>query len=136
MTNALIVWLRQRWIAELMRPSDQVDYDKNDYRPARAGRRGRWFESSLRSFRTADVILLATFDQFAKHGPPSWLRPNRFYSTHPWMAEDVRERGIDLLTPVYNLLDLTPEGRDDWYAKLSYPPRPPYRLTNIRNAKA
>jgi predicted dithiol-disulfide oxidoreductase (DUF899 family) len=59
-----------------------------------------------------------------------------FYSSHPWMAEDIRERGIDLLTPVYNLLDLTREGRDDWYAKLSYPPHPPYRLTNTRNAKA
>ena len=47
------------------------------------------------------------------------------YSTHPWMAEDVKERGIDLLTPVYNLLDLTPEGRDDWYAKLTYPEGPP-----------
>jgi predicted dithiol-disulfide oxidoreductase (DUF899 family) len=46
------------------------------------------------------------------------------YTTHPWMAEDVRERGIDLLTPVYNMLDLTPEGRDDWYAKLAYPERP------------
>ena len=43
------------------------------------------------------------------------------YSAHPSMAEDIKERGIDLLTPVYNLLDLTPEGRGDWYAKLSYP---------------
>jgi predicted dithiol-disulfide oxidoreductase (DUF899 family) len=42
------------------------------------------------------------------------------YSAHPWMADDVKERGIDLLTPVYNLLDLTPQGRDDWYAKLAY----------------
>ena len=42
------------------------------------------------------------------------------YSAHPWMAEDVKERGIDLLTPVYNLLDLTPDGRGDWYAKLTY----------------
>jgi predicted dithiol-disulfide oxidoreductase (DUF899 family) len=42
------------------------------------------------------------------------------YSAHPWMAEDVKERGIDLLTPVYNMLDLTPEGRGDWYAKLVY----------------
>jgi predicted dithiol-disulfide oxidoreductase (DUF899 family) len=58
-----------------------------------------------------------------------------FYSSHPWMAENIRERGIDLLTPVYNLLDLTREGRDDWYAKLSYPPRPPYHLTKTRNAK-
>jgi len=36
------------------------------------------------------------------------------------MADDVKERGIDLLTPVYNLLDLTPQGRGDWYAKLAY----------------
>src|SRR5438093_6736047 len=43
------------------------------------------------------------------------------YSAHPWMAEDVKERGIDLLTPVYNVLDLTPQGRGDWYAKLAYP---------------
>jgi predicted dithiol-disulfide oxidoreductase (DUF899 family) len=43
------------------------------------------------------------------------------YSAHPWMAKDVKERGIDLLTPVYNMLDLTPQGRGDWYAKLVYP---------------
>ena len=49
-------------------------------------------------------------------------------SAHPWMADDVKERGIDLLTPVYNMLDLTPQGRDDWYARLAYvdgPHRPP-----------
>ena len=40
------------------------------------------------------------------------------------MAEDVKERGIDLLTPVYNVLDLTPQGRGDWYAKLAYPDGP------------
>jgi predicted dithiol-disulfide oxidoreductase (DUF899 family) len=40
------------------------------------------------------------------------------------MARDIKERGIDLLTPVYNVLDLTPQGRDDWYAKLIYPNRP------------
>src|SRR5207249_1484076 len=34
------------------------------------------------------------------------------YSAHPWMAEEIEQRGIDLLSPVYNLLDLTPEGRD------------------------
>jgi predicted dithiol-disulfide oxidoreductase (DUF899 family) len=37
-----------------------------------------------------------------------------------WLADDVNERGIDRLTPVYNMLDLTPQGRDDWYAELSY----------------
>ena len=43
-----------------------------------------------------------------------------FYSAHPWMAADIRERGIDLLTPVYNMLDLVPQGRADWYASLDY----------------
>jgi len=43
-----------------------------------------------------------------------------FYSVHPRMGGDIRERGIDLLTPVYNMLDLVPEGRDDWYASLDY----------------
>jgi predicted dithiol-disulfide oxidoreductase (DUF899 family) len=39
-----------------------------------------------------------------------------FYTAHPSMAENVKERGIDLLCPVYNILDLTPQGRGDWYA--------------------
>jgi predicted dithiol-disulfide oxidoreductase (DUF899 family) len=32
------------------------------------------------------------------------------YSKGAQMAHDRRERGIDLLTPVWNLLDLTPNG--------------------------
>jgi predicted dithiol-disulfide oxidoreductase (DUF899 family) len=43
-----------------------------------------------------------------------------FYTCHPHMADDINERGIDLLTPVYNMLDLTPNGRGDWYAGLNY----------------
>lgn len=43
-----------------------------------------------------------------------------FYSAHPAMAEDVDQRGIDLLSPVWHLFDLTPQGRDDWYPALSY----------------
>jgi predicted dithiol-disulfide oxidoreductase (DUF899 family) len=43
-----------------------------------------------------------------------------FYTAHPTMATDIQERGIDPYTPVYNLLDVTPEGRGDWYASLSY----------------
>jgi hypothetical protein len=39
-----------------------------------------------------------------------------------------RERVAELLTPVYNLLDLTPEGRGDWYAKLTYPEGPHWAL--------
>jgi predicted dithiol-disulfide oxidoreductase (DUF899 family) len=46
-----------------------------------------------------------------------------FYTAHPSLADDINQRGIDLLTPVYNMLDLTPQGRGDWFAELSYPPR-------------
>jgi predicted dithiol-disulfide oxidoreductase (DUF899 family) len=42
------------------------------------------------------------------------------YSAHPRMADDIDERGIDLLTPVWSLLDLTPQGRGDWYPTLDY----------------
>jgi len=42
------------------------------------------------------------------------------YSKGAEMADNRRERGIDLLSPVWNLLDLTPPGRGDWYPSLSY----------------
>ncbi|SEQ30551.1 Predicted dithiol-disulfide oxidoreductase, DUF899 family [Streptomyces sp. yr375] len=42
------------------------------------------------------------------------------YSAHPRMADDIAERGIDLLAPVWHLLDLTPRGRGDWYPTLYY----------------
>jgi predicted dithiol-disulfide oxidoreductase (DUF899 family) len=43
-----------------------------------------------------------------------------FYSAHPWMAPDIRERGIDLLTPIWHFMDLTPQGRGNWYTSLDY----------------
>ena len=43
-----------------------------------------------------------------------------FYSGHPWLAEDIKERGIDELIPVWNILDLTPQGRGTFYASLDY----------------
>jgi len=46
-----------------------------------------------------------------------------FYTAHPRMADDIDQRGLDLLSPVWNMLDLTPQGRDDWYPDLSYLPR-------------
>jgi len=46
--------------------------------------------------------------------------PRHRYTTHPWMADDINERGIDLLTPAWHVLDLTPQGRGDWYAQLDY----------------
>jgi len=42
------------------------------------------------------------------------------YTAHPRMADDIDQRGIDLLCPVWNILDLTPQGRGDWYAQLEY----------------
>ncbi|MFG2223434.1 DUF899 family protein [Streptomyces sp. NPDC048644] len=42
------------------------------------------------------------------------------YSAHPRMADDIDERGIDLLAPVWHLLDLTPQGRGDWYPSVGY----------------
>ena len=43
-----------------------------------------------------------------------------FYSVHPWLAEDVKERGIDEWNPIWNVLDLTPQGRGSFYASLEY----------------
>lgn len=33
-----------------------------------------------------------------------------FYPAHLRMADDIDQRGIDLLSPVWNILDLTPRG--------------------------
>jgi predicted dithiol-disulfide oxidoreductase (DUF899 family) len=43
-----------------------------------------------------------------------------FYSAHPRMSPQIKERGIDLLTPVWDLMDLTPRGRREWYPSLVY----------------
>lgn len=45
------------------------------------------------------------------------------YTVRPRMSEEIGERGIDLLTPVWNILDLTPSGRGEWYPDLTYPER-------------
>ena len=42
------------------------------------------------------------------------------YTAHPWISDDMRERGIDQLCPTWHLLDLTRQGRGDWYSQLSY----------------
>ncbi len=44
---------------------------------------------------------------FSKHGDVIRHR----YTAHSMLAD--RQRGIDLLSPIWNLLDLTPEGRGD-----------------------
>lgn len=43
-----------------------------------------------------------------------------FYTSAPRMSSDIDQRGIDLLCPTWHLLDLTPNGRSDWYASLDY----------------
>ena len=43
-----------------------------------------------------------------------------FYSVHPRLAEDIQQRGIDEWNPIWNVLDLTPQGRGDWAASLKY----------------
>src|SRR5713226_2558187 len=43
-----------------------------------------------------------------------------FYSAHPRMAPDIPERGIDLLAPIWPFMDLTPQGRGNWYTNLDY----------------
>jgi predicted dithiol-disulfide oxidoreductase (DUF899 family) len=37
------------------------------------------------------------------------------------MASEVKERGLDLITPAWTMLDLTPQGRGEWRPKLEYP---------------
>ncbi len=46
-------------------------------------------------------------------------KPVHFYTAGAQMSEELW-RGVDLLTPVWNMLDLTPEGRGDWFPSLSY----------------
>jgi predicted dithiol-disulfide oxidoreductase (DUF899 family) len=43
-----------------------------------------------------------------------------FYSTSASMTDEIKTRGIDLLSPVWHLLDLTPDGRGQWDPKLQY----------------
>jgi len=42
------------------------------------------------------------------------------YTAHPRMGLDIKERGIDLLVPLWHFLDLTSKGREDWYPSLAY----------------
>ncbi|HXI26543.1 MAG TPA: DUF899 family protein [Pyrinomonadaceae bacterium] len=43
-----------------------------------------------------------------------------FYSGHPWLDPEIKERGIDELSPIWNVLDLTPQGRGKFYTSLEY----------------
>ena len=43
-----------------------------------------------------------------------------FYTVHPRLADDIDTRGIDEYNPIWNILDLTPRGRENWDASLDY----------------
>jgi predicted dithiol-disulfide oxidoreductase (DUF899 family) len=43
-----------------------------------------------------------------------------FYTAHPRMANDIKERGLDLMSPIWHVMDFTPQGRGGWYAGLDY----------------
>ena len=43
-----------------------------------------------------------------------------FYSVHAQLAPDVPERGIDEYNPIWNIMDLTPQGRGTFYTSLDY----------------
>lgn len=42
------------------------------------------------------------------------------YSCHPWLSGEIKERGIDEMSPIWNVLDLTPQGRGIFYTSLDY----------------
>src|SRR4051794_5483275 len=52
-------------------------------------------------------------------GHDSKLR--HLYTARPSMAEDVKERGLDLPLAVYNVLGSDSAGRGDWYASFGCP---------------
>lgn len=45
---------------------------------------------------------------------------HHFYSVHPRLDHDTDTRGIDEYNPVWNILDLTPQGRGEFDASLAY----------------
>jgi predicted dithiol-disulfide oxidoreductase (DUF899 family) len=104
-----------------------------DPRPLRAHARSRgWYRLRLLSCarntfkydlgsEAADGSQHATVSVFTRDPDGS---PRHVYTAHPDLAEDISERGIDLLSPVGHILDLTPAGRADWYASLDYGPLP------------
>jgi predicted dithiol-disulfide oxidoreductase (DUF899 family) len=48
-------------------------------------------------------------------------RVRHTYTGHPNLSDEIQQRGVDLLSPVWHMLDLTPAGRGDWYPELEYP---------------
>jgi predicted dithiol-disulfide oxidoreductase (DUF899 family) len=91
-------------------------FGKKQTKPARCVLPGSTASTgSLTTWRTgrqASTISVPTRDR------DGTLR--HFYSVHPWLAGDIRERGIDEYNPIWNVLELTPQGRGNWSASLDY----------------
>lgn len=68
--------------------------------------------SEDREGRQDSTISVFTLDK------PGTVR--HFYSVHPRLAHDIGTRGIDEYSPIWNLLDLTPQGRGTFDASLDY----------------
>lgn len=43
-----------------------------------------------------------------------------FYSVHSRLSKEIEDRGLDEWNPIWNVLDMTPQGRKDWEASLDY----------------
>jgi len=73
--------------------------------------------------RKAEIGLMQQRDHFMfgkKQSKPCPMCTAQFYSVHPRLDHDIKERGSDAMTPIWNVLDLTPQGRGTFYASLDY----------------
>ena len=55
-----------------------------------------------------------------------------FYTAHPSMAKDIKERGLDLLCPVYNVLDIL-HLKEIWRRGWDSNPRWPFDHSGFRD---
>jgi hypothetical protein len=104
--------LVRRWPASETHAADLIDC-------LRATRVTRTYDPDKRTLQSeeADGTQTEWISVFTRAGDGT---VRHVYSKGAQMADDRRERGIDLLSPVWHLLDLTPHGRGDWYPSLNY----------------
>ncbi|HEY5170721.1 MAG TPA: DUF899 family protein [Acidimicrobiia bacterium] len=74
------------------------------------------FKYDLRS-EEADGTQDSTMSVFVRDADGS---VRHTYTGRPRLSADIGERGIDLMCATWNLLDLSPNGRGDWYSSLDY----------------
>lgn len=67
-------------------------------------------------FEEADGAQWPGFSVFTRRGDGTLVH---FYSQSAWYGGE-EYRGMDLLSPVWNFLDLTPAGRGDWMPRRNY----------------